>query len=324
MIFNSLKDLLINFISIEDLILNYEENIEINFNLLEDQITFLVESIIYFIKIRPNKINNIIKLIFYLYNNLINSYLFKYLILLYGYQNLPFLIYKLYNLNFYLNDDIINIYNNSKYFTPKFLFRNDSNTVFDKKLFFELYFPNLFNIQNNKLIKNFDFNFLSNNNYNKLFEFIENGWFKDSIEYFIKFDEIDNFLHIFNEKNFNVNQIIEPFFFEFFLKENKYTIFSLTTIYGSLKIFKYLINLNPIFPEYFYPYCLQSGNLEIIRYFEINNYLNNDCLEICLDYQYNEIFEWLKDYFQPNNLILTKNLKYYFNINKEFNENFNK
>ena len=71
--------ILINFIKLEEFIINYskEDNILIYLDFIENQIIFLVEILIKTIKIRPFNIHNILNLIINLHLNLKNNILFK-------------------------------------------------------------------------------------------------------------------------------------------------------------------------------------------------------------------------------------------------------
>ena len=87
--------------------------------------------------------------------------------------------------------------------------------------------------------------------------------------------------------------------FEFFLSKKKISILELSTIYGSLKIFKYLFNFNIKISNSILLYSLQSGNFDLIRLFDINNYKNIiiQNIETSLYYYFNDIYIWLKENF---------------------------
>ena len=99
------------FIYIEDFITNYnnEDIFKNNLIIFDNQITFIVENIIILCLIRPFKINIYINLILKFYKKLKNKELFKKLIFFYSSNEIPFLTYQLFKINFYNINDIKNI-----------------------------------------------------------------------------------------------------------------------------------------------------------------------------------------------------------------------
>ena len=316
------------FTEIEEFLTSFQLNDELPKDLIffDDQITFIVQNIIEIHIIRPFKHEIIHNLIFKLYNNLKNNELFKRLILLIGYEKDPLLIFQLLKKKLFFEHEI-------KFFSKQ----HDLNK---SKVLFTLYFPTIFDLNKKKFLKslkrafpnsimsfhlikneNNQFQFFINNNYEKLYELIEFGWFKDSIEYFIKFDEINNFISLYNERGFNNQTKSEISIFEFFLKQKFYTFLELTSLYGSILIFKFLINQEKIISKKIPLYCLKSGNLELIQFFNFNEFLKYplETIKNCYKFRYYDIFKWFKEFlsdgFQFKDKISINSIKF-------FNDNF--
>ena len=272
-----------HFKEIEDFLTFSDENSDFSNHiaLLDQQITFVVENIIHLFKIQPFNHEKIINLVIKLYTNLKNQYLFKKILLFLSFEESPSLIYFLLKKKFYNNEEIKENFN---YISIK-----------NYEIIYKFYFPFIFNIKNDIslfisefIIQEFTnqcnlfltenlqieqlLNFLFLNNYEKLLEFIEFGWLKNSINYYIKFDDYNEFIKNFFFLNINLNISIIPTFFEPFLKKKQYSLIELASCYGSLKIFNFLINKNIIISEKVPLYSLKSGNLELIRYFNIKKY----------------------------------------------------
>ena len=160
------------------------------------------------------------------------------------------------------------------------------------------------------------YNSLSKETYEKFDEFIEFCWEKNSIGYFIKYDDEDNFILKYNEKNtlFYIN------YFESGLLEKKMSTLDLTCFYGSLKCFKYLYLTKNIKGIDIYQ-VLSGRNMNI--FYEA--YLENDLLElssfyIVINNRNFELTEWIYNrininLINPEELINSNNfliIKKYF------------
>ena len=189
-----------------------EQKLPENLFFIENQIIFLVENILLIYNLKPNLNENLIILIINLYEKLNNKILFKKLII--QFNNNYSLFFLLWRKNFLTNEEIFEIHN---------LIINPF-----QKTKFELYFLNFFNFnnlnKNNIYQLNIKLEYFENNN-EKLYELINFGWIKNSLEYFIKYDELNNFLTVFAKVNCDFNSKFKSFYFEYFLKEKKYSIF---------------------------------------------------------------------------------------------------
>ena len=270
-----------NLIFIEQILTNFDNKNEIlkNIVLINDQIPFLIENLVFIFEIRPFKRQEIIDFLINLYDKIMNQKLFKLLLLIIGSERCPLIIYELFKKNFFLEIDINN------------------NIIYIENFLFKIYFSKIFNL-----------NFLEIQNYLKvqnplpktfeeLKELLDFGWFKDSIEYFIKFDNFSNFLEKIKINEINFLKEFETNNFEIFLNKKKYSYYSLSALYGSINIFKYIFLLNSNINSNIHNYCLQSGNLELFHFFDSNLFLNLDSLKISLYYRYYDISNWILDNF---------------------------
>ena len=262
-------------LNIINFILNFSNDhiIEPFINIFENNFNFLINEIIHLLLIYPFKKDNIINFCLKINNYLTN---FKKNIFQSCIDRIPFLIYKLYKNNFFEKDLINNFFKKQPlklfhfYFFDfcdlKKLYINSSKNIRIKFSKFE-------NILDDKLL---------------LKQKIEFGWIYKSIGYCIKFDEINDFISMINEKNRNL--LIDVDLFEYFLQEGSYSLISLCASYGSINCFKHLFlkkcNLN------FVENCFIGGNLEILHL--VGNFsFNNIFINFSIYYRNYDMFEWL-------------------------------
>ena len=314
-------NLLEKYINLENFINNYEINseimIDINFN-----IYYLIDLIIHSIIIKPLKLNHLINFINIIIEKIENKSEFKNILLQKSLLNLPYLTFKLYKNNFFTQLEIKNIISQEKY--PFSIF----------------YFYDIFEIKNLYLSKSIlkkakiNLSELFQNNFKLLKEKIEFGWYLNSLGYFIKFDDFQNFQILIENSKININNKLYVDKFEFFLEEKFYNLISLSALYNSINCFKFLMLKKVKLPSDLGFHCLISGNFELIHNFD-NFLIKNsiESLEICFKYRYFEIFKWLNQFtlLQTSNLLFhLKNFDiigfYYFFINlneKKLINNYN-
>ena len=134
-------------------------------------------------------------------------------------------------------------------------------------------------------------------------QYINFGWPLNSIEYSIKFDELENFLNLLNVLNINPNNykfVHHKFDGIFAIKEGK-SLIDLCSHYGSLKCFKYLFlsyNLNKNLVS-----VIIGGNFEIINLLKDEIKPNELYYKYSLFYNHFEISKWIL-----NNVIEFKNI----------------
>ena len=116
---------------------------------------------------------------------------------------------------------------------------------------------------------------------------------KDSLEYLIKFDEIELFINKINMLNIDLNSKI---FISNTLFQEEMSLIEISAFYGSLKIFKYLI-LNKVYiSKAVHLLVLLSGNIDLIYFFDLNpqNYREfNNYILIPLETRNYDIFLWI-------------------------------
>ena len=264
---------------LENCLMNFNLNNEIfkDFEFLRKNYTLVIDLLISLIQLKPlnipKYIDIILKIIDIYKNNIfdIKELIFDKSILI-----TPFIIYKLYNNNIYTKNYILN---------NKFV----NNLIIS-------YFPEIFPLKFRKAllynVSEKDFTIIFSNK-NLLYEKIEFGFFKNSLGYILKYDEINLFQEIDNiySKKIKINVDV----FEFSLKIGIYSLISFSAFFGSLKCFKHLILKNYPISDDTYQNLISSGNIELIYLFDLQNYLFNldrNC-KISLYYKNFDIFQWL-------------------------------
>ena len=288
--------------------LDDSSNIHPIFTTLETHITFFVENIVHVCLIRPFNIENIIKIIYQFNEKTEFKSLFSDLLFFYGISQAPYLIFRLYKLNFY-----------TKYFIQKSI-----NLLLVKNIGFstsKFYFPEIFGFtesDSNLFFKNIGISHddLVQDDYKILFEILEFGVPKNSIEYYIKYDEVENLENILNEKQLTYDHEVFISQFEFLIKSETYPLIILSALYGSIKCFKAcLLNHTKKIPNLI-DSCLIGGNIDIVRLISTDNFnsISDNSFFETIKRRNFELFEWLKSNkeFKPfNNPV--KSLFYYFN-----------
>ena len=269
-----------------------------NYNIifLKNNLSFIIREILYLYRYQFNNRIELIKNCLNLYdifklNNL--ELFFKEKILKIGLNELPFFILKLNeNNNLFLNEDI-----------KSFLSINDlEKIIFFPNLFFlkEINFENNYNIQ---IVLN-----LCKNDYNPLLEKIEYGWLKNTLIYYLKYDNQEEFEKLY-KKDFNEKKIRVDLF-ECFLKPGLYNLLDLSAFYCSIKCMKFLI-LNNVEISSKLIYYLFT-NYETIDFITILyntfDYSNNiKCFNRCIKFRLYNIFDFFSNLSMKNSNILKYN-----------------
>ena len=281
-----------------------------------DDIIFLTSEISLYLKIRSNNLKLLIEIIEY-FNNIkeIKKIFLKYL-KIFCLKKCPILIYHLIKINIFdFKNDILpnKITEISRLvFYPFYLEYSPKKVFFSNKLYF--YYKK--------------FNYLINNNIEKFEELINYGWAKGSIEYIIKYDEIELFKDFILKNPLISKEKIIWSPFELKKKPINLDYYSLFGIFGSLNCFKYLlINLSENFNFLKYD-LISSGNLEMISLYKIEPSQYISSLINSNYFKYENLIEYYLQYFNNLNelnvseVFSTNNLKFIFL--KFFKGDFNK
>lgn len=161
--------------------------------------------------------------------------------------------------------------------------------------------------------------------YNKdeLLEYVKNGYSPSKFYQSIKNDDILTFSELIKEKSNDgkFNDTIQTLFYERnnelydFFKENVFSYINLACIYGSEKVFNFIMmNSEPteILNEISIAFALIGGNISIIykciEIFPINDTNIYKYIILTIKYHHNEVFEWLIESYNSNESKLFNNL----------------
>ena len=269
-------------------------------------ILFLINEISTLLEIRPKSFDFILKICEYFIQNNKFELTFKDLLIKKMLINHPKLIYflflrEIYDLNLILNQlTKIRKVSSSIYF-----FQYISNFKEFIKDFYD--YENWFNF--------FDDYFLNNNEL-ILINSLKYGYPKDSIEYILKFDLIEELKKFSTElpKLMNISLL------EYFDKKESISILSFCLFYNSKKCFFYLLEKNNYeIPTDLLYYSIIGGDIDIIKFLEKKNINLNEFIYECSKYRHYNLFNYLllkysnikinpSILFLENNLISTKNI----------------
>ena len=134
----------------------------------------------------------------------------------------------------------------------------------------------------------------------------------------IQNDSIYDFVSFVNNKNYNLNSSIKSSIYEtnsFLIKNSETTLIEYAAFFGSIQIFKYLINNKVELTPKLWLCAIHSQNAEIIHILEENNVESHkDSLTESIKCHSNNFFGYIQDkYFTNENLadVSICNLKYY-------------
>ena len=300
------------FFQIENMILNskIDEILQIPEETLIENINFLPVYLVDFVKKKPLKISLIIDLYSHLKKCTIFNAEFEKNIIKTSFNQYPIFLRKLLELKLISETNIKNI------------------CVYEKEIS-KLFFPELFSLDNflNKQVSNYRkityitdpyYENLFKDNFKLLNEKIQYGWFKDSLEYFLKYDEKENFINKFNEMKNPLNTNFDQF--EFFEDIKEISLINLACLYGSLKCFKFLLVSNHKIDVKNIEFAFINGNIELLKEIEALNTIeyNEIHLNICSKYKNFDLLKYLLEKkVEISNISILKNfdfigLNYFF------------
>ena len=240
----------------------------------QSSIYFFVDEILSLIEIKPFSIDFYVDLIVYLYelkpnDNLFVNHLFQKLIQSSSSNNICLLridfLKRLYNKNLIPLSKILTLF-------------WDFNPISDRVHFISMgvfiqFFREFRNFQEmgpeNRIISIPEiYNIIKKNeenNFQLLDEYLQYGYIKNSIEYSIKYDNLELLQSLLSD-NFDFNQNINRSIFDYYI-EKSISYFELSAFYGSINCFKYIfLNLDFKNSYYLADYAIFGGNIEIIRF----------------------------------------------------------
>ena len=277
--------------SFQEFLYNYSIDQKINFEIefLEENISMISDEILFLSLIRPNKINNLINFCLELIKILNNKDNFKKCLLFHSQKHLPLFIYKLYQNNFFSNNEILIKIGKDKLNLSHYYFWDLSKNI---KF---VCTPSI----SSDAIPEKRLKILLENECKILKENIEYGCAINSIQYLIKFKDLEKFKTLIFNENINLNENIELSEFENLNIEivddtDVLSLIELSVIYDSIDIFNYLL-LNNVDQSNQLPfYAIFSGNFSLIHNFDISFYTSNiiKTLEICSYFRYYILFNW--------------------------------
>ena len=243
--------------------------------------------------IRPTYLNNIIGLCSLIFSKITNFEYFQLSLMDICLKKAPILIYKLYKLNYYKIEQIMEHLKSTYDFSSILIFSEDIIDCFD--------YLKTFNDE--KLID--EYLFYKNNYFEDLHDLQNFGWVKNSIGYFIKFDIIDK-----QFEKLNKNEEILWSNFEILPKPKKLYPIHISILFGSLKCFEYFLKNNFIYNEDIIQNCIISNNFEIIT--KLNELLisYSNCLIWSVYFRYDEIFDILIEKGFKNEINLSQFIEY--------------
>lgn len=117
-----------------------------------------------------------------------------------------------------------------------------------------------------------------------------------SLWYSIKYDDLDHFQYLSSEPGFDFRQKLpfnpfDPDYINIALPEP----INLAAFFGSINVFKFILNNISSFPTGLGESAVSGGNLEIVRICEQKKLINLNCLQIACSYFRFDILNWLID-----------------------------
>ena len=114
-----------------------------------------------------------------------------------------------------------------------------------------------------------------------------------SIEYFLKYDDIESFKSITGRPNFTFKSFVTTNNFDFFMKEEEISMLSFCALYGSYKCFRLLLNNNGRITLETCECAARGGNIDIIKCCKKNGGIFSTGLEHAIRCHQKEAFDWL-------------------------------
>lgn len=137
---------------------------------------------------------------------------------------------------------------------------------------------------------------------NEFEDIIKYGYKRDSIEFSLKYDKIDELIKYSESTTFNVNQkcIMNPFD-DVFVGDPNFTLIKFAAAFGSIECFKFLLMNKAAIDENLAKFAVIGGNLEIIRICYQNKINLRNCHAIAIQYHQNNVFDWLQENINNQN-----------------------
>lgn len=133
---------------------------------------------------------------------------------------------------------------------------------------------------------------LSNNNYQLLSELLDYGWYKDSLGYFLKYDDINSLQLALAKNNELIYSTVKSDFEPGF--SQPMSLINAAAFYGSIKCFKYLFMNNAAFDEATAKNSVIGGNYEIVHICQQQGLqFDEQALAAAVEYLRNDIFAWI-------------------------------
>ena len=155
-------------------------------------------------------------------------------------------------------------------------------------------------------------------NYNEKTEYCEN---RHNICKLILNDDLDDFKSYIKKRKISLTSKIEESIFEtnlFLIGNDSVSLIEYAAFYGSIQIFKYLLENGAKYDSNLWIYAIHSQSLEMIQLLEetgvdFDNYTK--CIEEAIKCHHNEIFEYIKKkYGKKKKVNLTNFALQYYNI----------
>ncbi|EAX87037.1 hypothetical protein TVAG_218940 [Trichomonas vaginalis G3] len=129
------------------------------------------------------------------------------------------------------------------------------------------------------------------NDFALLRNYIEYGWKINSLGFYLKYDDAENFIYKHNDMRIDLNTTLySPF--EHIL-DGQTSIINLAALYGSVSIFKYLIVSYVALPKDLTEFAVIGGNYEIIRICTQSGLDFSSAITAAVEYHRNDILNWL-------------------------------
>ena len=199
---------------------------------------FLVSLVGLYPKLRPHYINEFVKLV----SCYLNEDSFRKDVIEKAFIACPTIFQRLYKMNVFSQDEIVYYLN------------------IHKKKFLCLFFKDDFEIDMNEFIEDQDYNqYKCDLELNKLVYF---GFYPSSLEYYLKYDDIEGLKNLADHKE--RGNICKWSPFEWSMKPKNFDFLSFCGFFGSIKCFKYLLLLGYVFHESCISCLICGGSLELL------------------------------------------------------------
>ena len=121
-------------------------------------------------------------------------------------------------------------------------------------------------------------------------DYTKYGYMKNSIEYVLKYDLVDDLIPLFPIKKDNILFVNSLESGRFYLHLD---LISFAAFYGSVKCFKYLAMHGAVITNETCVNAVRGGNMEIIEICEEHGFPFDKCLSEAVIFNRNDVFEWL-------------------------------